>query len=224
MNVLMILTSHHELGDTGKKTGFWLEELAAPYYVLLDAGVEITLASPAGGQPPLDPQSDVPEAQTQATERFKMDAVAQHTLANTTKLAEIDADGFDAIFYPGGHGPLWDLADNPDNQRIIEMFIAEDRPLAAVCHAPAIFKHTKGSDGKSLVSGRRVTGFTNTEEEAVGLAKIVPFLVEDMLKANGGLYEKGPDWGSYVVVDGGLITGQNPASSEAAAKELLKLL
>jgi len=224
MNVLMILTSHDKLGDTGKKTGFWLEELAAPYYVLLDAGVEITLASPAGGQPPLDPQSDVPEAQTQATERFKTDAVAQHALANTTKLAEIDADGFDAIFYPGGHGPLWDLAESANSQRLIETFIAEDRPLAAVCHAPAIFKHTKGSDGKSLVSGRRVTGFTNTEEEAVGLTKVVPFLVEDMLKANGGLYEKGPDWGSYVVVDGGLITGQNPASSEAAAKELLKLL
>ncbi len=224
MKVLMILTSHEKLGNTGKKTGFWLEELAAPYYVLLDAGAEITLASPAGGQPPLDPKSDVPDAQTEATERFKKDDAAQSALANTTKLAEIDADGFDAIFYPGGHGPLWDLAENAHSRRIIETFVAEDRPLAAVCHAPAIFKHTKGADGNSLVSGRRVTGFTNTEEDSAGLTKIVPFLVEDMLKANGGLYEKGSDWGSYVVVDGKLVTGQNPASSEAAAKELLKLL
>jgi putative intracellular protease/amidase len=224
MNVLMILTSHDKLGDTGKKTGFWLEEFAAPYYVLLDAGAKITLASPAGGQPPLDPQSDVPDAQTEATQRFKKDEAAQKALGKTTKLAEIDADGFDAIFFPGGHGPLWDLAENADSQRIIETFITKNRPLAAVCHAPAIFKHTKGSAGKSLISGRRVTGFANTEEEGVGLTKIVPFLVEDMLEANGGLYEKGPDWGSYVVVDGKLITGQNPASSKAAAKELLKLL
>jgi putative intracellular protease/amidase len=224
MNVLMILTSHDKLGDTGKKTGFWLEEFAAPYYVLLDAGAKITLASPAGGQPPLDPQSDVPEAQTEATQRFKKDEAARRALGKTTKLAEIDPDEFDAIFFPGGHGPLWDLAENADSQRIIETFLTENRPLAAVCHAPAIFKHTKGSAGKSLISGRRVTGFSNTEEEGVGLTKTVPFLVEDMLKANGGLYEKGPDWGSYVVVDGKLITGQNPASSKAAAKELLKLL
>ena len=220
----MVLTSHDKLGDTDKKTGFWLEEFAAPYYVLLDAGAEITLASPAGGQPPLDPQSNVPDAQTKATERFKSDEASQRVLANTTKLAEINADEFDAVFFPGGHGPLWDLAENAASQRIIETFIATRRPLAAVCHAPAIFKHLKGADGKSLVSGRRVTGFTNTEEEGVGLTKIVPFRVEDMLKANGGLYEKGPDWGSYVVVDGQLITGQNPASSEAAAKELLKQL
>lgn len=224
MKILMILTSHDKLGDTGKKTGFWLEEFAAPYYVMLDAGAEITLASPLGGQPPLDPQSDVPDAQTEATERFKKDDAAQTALADTEKLAELDANGFDAIFFPGGHGPLWDLAENADSQRLIETFLAEDRPLAAVCHAPAIFKHTKGAKGKPLVSGRRVTGFTNTEEESVGLTKIVPFLVEDMLKANGGLYEKGPDWGSYVVVDGKLVTGQNPASSEAAARELLKLI
>ena len=224
MNVLMILTSHDTLGDTGKKTGFWLEEFAAPYYVLHDAGAKITLASPAGGQPPLDPQSDVPDAQTEATERFKKDEAAQRALRNTTKLAEIKAEGFDAVFFPGGHGPLWDLAENVHSQRIIEKFIAEKRPLAAVCHAPAIFKHTKGANGKSLVSGRRVTGFTNTEEAGVGLTNSVPFLIEDMLKANGGLYEKGPDWGSYVVADGKVITGQNPASSEAAARELLKLL
>lgn len=224
MNVLMILTSHDKLSDTGKKTGFWLEEFAAPYYVLLDAGAKITLASPAGGHPPLDPQSDVPDAQTAATGRFKNDDAAQRALGKTIKLAEIDAARFDAIFFPGGHGLLWDLVENADNQRIIENFFAADRPLAAVCHAPAIFKHRKGADGKSLVSGRRVIGFKNTEEAGVGLTKIVPFLVEDMLKANGGHHEKGPDWGSYVVVDGNLVTGQNPASSEAAAKELLKLL
>jgi putative intracellular protease/amidase len=224
MKVLMILTSHEKLGDTGKRTGFWLEEFAAPYYVLRDAGAEITLASPAGGQPPLDPKSDAPDAQTDATKRFKKDDAAQRALAHTTKLAEIDADGFDAIFYPGGHGPLWDLAENADSQRIIQTFLTGNRPLAAVCHAPAIFKHVKGPDEKSLVSGRRLTGFTNSEEEGVGLTKIVPFLVEDMLKANGALYEKGPDWGPYVVVDGKLVTGQNPASSEGAARELLKLL
>ena len=224
MKILMILTSHDQLGDTGKKTGFWLEEFAAPYYVLLDAGAQVTLASPAGGQPPLDPQSDVPDAQTKATQRFKKDDAAQETLRNTTRLADVDPGDFDAVFFPGGHGPLWDLAENKDSQRIIERFIAGNLPVAAVCHAPAVFKHTRGSDGKPLVSGRRVTGFTNTEEAGVGLTDIVPFLVEDMLKANGGLYEKGPDWGSHVVVDGSLITGQNPASSEAAAKELLKLL
>jgi putative intracellular protease/amidase len=224
MKILLILTSHDKLGDTGKKTGFWLEELAAPYYVLLDGGAEITLASPAGGQPPLDPQSDVPDAQTEATQRFKKDEAAQRALANTTKLAEIHAAEFDAVFYPGGHGPLWDLAENDDSQSIIKTFIAEDRPLAAVCHAPAIFQHVKGADEMSVISGRRVTGFSNTEEEAVGLSAIVPFLVEDMLKTNGGLYEKGPDWGAYVVVDGQLVTGQNPASSGAAAKALLKLI
>lgn len=220
----MVLTSHAELGDTGRKTGFWLEEFAAPYYVLLDAGANITLASPAGGQPPLDPQSDVPDAQTKATDRFKSDDAAQKLLGDTEKLADLNIGIFDGVFFPGGHGPLWDLAENPDSQRLIETFVADGRPVAAVCHAPAIFKHTKGTHGKPLVSGRRVTGFTNTEEEAVGLTGIVPFLVEDMLKANGGHYEKGPDWGSYVVVDGKLITGQNPASSEAAARELLKLL
>lgn len=224
MNILMILTSHDKLGDTGKKTGFWLEEFAAPYYVFVDAGAQITLASPAGGQPPLDPQSDAPEAQTEATKRFKMDDSAQKALGDTTKLAEVDADDFDAVFYPGGHGPLWDLAENAHSRHIIEAFVAENRPLGAVCHAPAVFRHTKGAGGKSLVAGRRVTCFANTEEKAVGLTDIVPFLVEDMLKANGGLYEKGPDWDSYVVVDGKLVTGQNPASSEAAARQLLTLI
>lgn len=224
MKILMVLTSHDKLGDTGEKTGFWLEEFAAPYYVLKDAGAEITLASPAGGQPPLDPKSDAADAQTDATRRFKGDPDAQKALASTAKLADIKADGFDAVFYPGGHGPLWDLAESADSKRLIEAFAADDRPIGAVCHAPAIFRHTKAADGKPLVSGKRVTGFTNTEEEAVGLTKVVPFLVEDMLKANGGQYEKGPDWGSFVLVDGKLVTGQNPASSEAAAHELLGLL
>jgi len=224
MNILMVLTSHDTLGDTGEKTGFWLEEFAAPYYVLRDAGAKITIASPKGGQPPLDPKSDAPDAQTEATERFKKDEVAQQVLASTVKLADIDAADFDAVFYPGGHGPLWDLAESADSKRLIEAFAASDRPVGAVCHAPAIFRHTTGIDGKPLVSGRRVAGFTNSEEDAVGLTDVVPFLVEDMLKANGGRYEKGADWGSYVVVDGKLVTGQNPASSEDAAKELLKLL
>lgn len=224
MKILMVLTSHDKLGDTGEKTGFWLEEFAAPYYVLKDAGADVTLASPAGGQPPLDPKSDADDAQTDATRRFKGDPDAQKALASTAKLADIKADGFDAVFYPGGHGPLWDLAESADSKRLIEAFASNDRPIGAVCHAPAIFRHTKAADGNPLVSGKRVTGFTNTEEEAVGLTKVVPFLVEDMLKANGGQYEKGPDWGSFVLVDGKLVTGQNPASSEAAAHKLLDLL
>ncbi len=224
MKILMVLTSHDRLGDTGEKTGFWLEEFAAPYYVLLDAGAALTLASPAGGQPPLDPRSDAPDAQTAATGRFKSDPAAQAALAATTPLAQIDPGAFDAVFFPGGHGPLWDLAESADSRRIIEAFAADDRPIAAVCHAPAIFRHTQAPGGAPLVSGRRVTGFTNTEEEGVGLTKVVPFLVEDMLKTNGGLYEKGPDWGSYIVRDGNLVTGQNPASSEAAARELLTML
>ena len=224
MNVLIILTSHDTLGDTGEKTGFWLEEFAAPYYVLRDAGAKITLASPKGGQPPIDPKSDAEGAQTEATTRFKKDEVAQRELAATLKLSEVDAEGFDAIFYPGGHGPLWDLAEDLDSKRLIETFIASDRPVGAVCHAPAVFRHTTGADGKPLVSGRRVTGFSNSEEDAVGLTGIVPFLVEDMLKANGATYEKGADWGSFVAVDGIIVTGQNPGSSEATAHELLKLI
>jgi putative intracellular protease/amidase len=224
MKILMILTSHDKLGDTGKRTGFWLEEFAAPYYVFKDAGAEVTLASPKGGQPPLDPSSDADDAQTQATKRFKGDAAAQKDLANTAVLSGISAVGFDAIFYPGGHGPLWDLAEDADSQALIEAFAASDRPIGAVCHAPAVLRHPKGADGKPLVSGRTVTGFANTEEEAVGLTNVVPFLVEDMLKANGGNYQKGNDWTSFVVTDGKLVTGQNPASSEAAAHELLRLM
>jgi len=224
MKILMVLTSHDTLGDTGKKTGFWLEEFAAPYYVFKDAGAEITLASPKGGQPPIDPSSDSEDAQTDDTRRFKDDSEAQKHLANTQTLSEMSVDGFDAIFYPGGHGPLWDLAEDADSKRLIEAFSAADMPVGAVCHAPAVFRHTQGADGKPLVSGRRVTGFTNTEEEAVALTDVVPFLVEDMLKANGGKYEKGADWGSFVLRDANLVTGQNPASSAAAAQEILGLL
>lgn len=218
------MTSHDELGDTGKKTGFWLEEFAAPYYVFKDAGAQITLASPKGGQPPLDPSSNTEDAQTETTDRFKADKSAQDHLANTHLLSGINPGHYDAIFYPGGHGPLWDLANDKDSIKIIESFASSDRPIGAVCHAPGIFKHTKASDGKPLVSGRKVTGFTNTEEEAVGLTDVVPFLVEDMLKENGGEYHKGEDWASYVVTDGKLVTGQNPASSEEAARKLLELL
>lgn len=224
MKILMVLTSHDQLGDTGEKTGFWLEEFAAPYYVLRDAGAEITLASPKGGQPPLDPKSDAEDAQTEATRRFKADQDAQQALAQTKKLSDVQAGQFDAVFYPGGHGPLWDLAEDADSRRILEDFAAADRPIGAVCHAPGVLRHVTGADGQPLVKGRKVAGFTNSEEEAVGLTDVVPFLVEDMLKAKGAEYQKGEDWASFVVADGKLVTGQNPASSEAAAKELLALL
>ncbi len=224
MNILMVLTSHDKLGDTGKKTGFWLEEFAAPYYVLLDAGAKITVASPKGGQPPLDPKSDAPDAQTDDTRRFKADTAAQNALAATVKLAGIDINAFDAVFYPGGHGPLWDLAEDPASIHLIEVFAQSDRPIAAVCHAPAIFRHTKAADGKPLVSGRKVAGFTNSEEAASGLTDVVPFLVEDMLRENGGIYTKAADWAVHVVLDGKLVTGQNPASSKDAATAMLQML
>lgn len=224
MKILMVLTSHDKLGSTGGKTGFWLEEFAAPYYVFKDAGANITLASPLGGQPPLDPKSDDPTAQTDSTCRFKADTALQTTLANTLKLSALVAADFDAVFYPGGHGPLWDLAEDSSSIALIETMLAAGKPVAAVCHAPAVLRHPKGSDGKSSVQGKKVTGFTNTEEQAVGLSKIVPFLVEDMLKENGGIYSKADDWQPYVVTDGLLITGQNPASSELAAKTLLEKL
>lgn len=224
MKILMVLTSHEDLGDTGNKTGFWLEEFAAPYYVFKDAGADITLASPKGGQPPLDPASDSDDAQTDATTRFKADTAAQDALAQTVVLSTVSADGFDAIFYPGGHGPLWDLAEDPHSTSLIEAFAASDRPVGAVCHAPAVFKHPKGADGTALVAGKTVTGFTNTEEAAAGLTDVVPFLVEDMLKSNGATYDKGADWAPFVVVDGKLVTGQNPASSQEAARKLLALI
>lgn len=224
MKILMVLTSHDQLGDTGKKTGFWLEEFAAPYYVFKDAGAEITLASPKGGQPPLDPKSDEPDFQTEATKRFKQDKAAQNALANTVKLSNVSAEHFDAVFYPGGHGPLWDLAKNRDSITLIEAMYAEGKPVALVCHAPGVLRRVRAPNGPPLVQGKSVTGFTNTEEEAVGLTKVVPFLVEDSLKQNGGKYSKDDDWKSYVVSDDNLITGQNPASSEAAAKAVLEQL
>ena len=224
MNILMVMTSHDKLGDTGKKTGFWLEEFAAPYYALKEAGATLTVVSPLGGQPPLDPKSDEADSQTDATRRFKADPAAQAVLAHTGKLSEVKAADFDAVFYPGGHGPLWDLAEDRHSIALIEQMIAAGKPVATVCHAPGVLRHVKGTDGKPLVNGKRVTGFTNTEEEAVGLTDIVPFLVEDMLKANGGEYSKLGDWQPYAITDGLLVTGQNPASSEAAAEALIKLL
>ena len=223
MNILMVLTSHDKLGDTGKKTGFWLEEFAASYYAFLDAGVNITLASPAGGQPPLDPSSDTEDTQTKDTKRFKADSEAQERLANTKKLSDMKAEDFDSVFYPGGHGPLWDLAVDKNSIELIETFIKQDKPVAFVCHSPAALKNVK-VDGDYLVQGKTVTGFSNTEEEGVQLTDVVPFLLEDALKANGGNYKKGTDWESFVVEDGLLITGQNPASSEEAAKRLLAKL
>lgn len=224
MKILMVLTSHNQLGNTGKPTGFWLEEFAAPYYVFHDAGLKITLASPKGGQPPLDPKSDEPDAQTDDTRRFRSDTAAQKLLANTEKLENIHADDFDAVFYPGGHGPLWDLAEDGHSIKLIEQFWAAGKPVAAVCHAPGVLRKVTKPDGSPLVKGKRVTGFTNSEEEGVGLTSVVPFLVEDELKKADGLYERTDDWGEYAVVDGHLVTGQNPASSAIAAEELLKLL
>jgi len=222
MKVLIVLTSHDRLGDTGRKTGFWLEELAAPYYAFKDAGAEIVLASPRGGQPPLDPASNKPASQTDDTRRFEADAEATAQLAATRRLGEVRQDGFDAVFYPGGHGPLWDLAEDKASIALIESFLAAGKPVALVCHAPGVLRHVRTPEGRPLVEGRKVTGFTNTEEAAVGLTKVVPFLVEDELKAKGGLYSKGPDWAPYVVDDGLLITGQNPASSAPAARRLLE--
>ncbi|AFY93063.1 type 1 glutamine amidotransferase domain-containing protein [Chamaesiphon minutus] len=224
MNILMVLTSHDRLGNTGKKTGFWLEEFTAPYYAFKDAGATITLASPRGGQPPLDPKSDTPDAQTKDTQRFKADPTAQAALAHTLKLSEVAAADFDAVFYPGGHGPLWDLAEDPVSIDLIEFMLAAGKPVALVCHAPGVLRDVKTLDGSPIVQGKAVTGFTNTEEQAAGLTEIVPFLVEDMLVQNGGHYSKVADWQPYVLKDGLLITGQNPASSEPAAKELLEQL
>jgi putative intracellular protease/amidase len=222
MKVLVVLTSHDQLGNTGRKTGFWLEELAAPYFAFKDAGKEIVLASPRGGQPPLDPKSNEPSFQTDLTRRFEADAAANTQLATTVRLDSVSQADFDAVFYPGGHGPLWDLAEDKDSIVLIEAFIAANKPVALVCHAPGVLRGVKATDGKPLVAGKKVTGFTNTEEEAVGLTREVPFLVEDELKAKGGIYSRGDDWGPYVVTDGLLITGQNPASSGPTAAVLLK--
>ena len=222
MKILMVLTSHDQLGTTGLKTGFWLEEFAAPYYVFKDADADITIASPKGGQPPLDPKSDEPDFQTAATARFKEDKQAQAALAGSLKLADISPDDFDAVFYPGGHGPLWDLSEDRDSISLIEVMYAAGKTVAAVCHAPAVFRHTEAPDGSPLVEGKSVTGFSNSEEAAVELTEVVPFLLEDELQLIGANYSKSSDWHPYVVTDGNLVTGQNPASSEAVAQALLK--
>ncbi len=224
MKILMVLTSHSELGNTGKKTGFWIEEFAAPYYIFLDAGASITIATPKGGQPPIDPSSDTAENQTAAVIRFKADKSLQNILSATHLLSTISADDYDGIFYPGGHGPLWDLTNDADSINLIEHFWKSKKPVVAVCHAPAVLLNVKDDEGSLLVKGKNVTGFTNSEEAAVGLTEVVPFLLENELKHNGGIYSKKEDWASYVIKDGMLITGQNPASSEAAAKALLKIL
>jgi putative intracellular protease/amidase len=224
IKVLIVLTSHSDLGNTGHKTGFWIEEFAAPYYVLADAGVEITIVSPLGGQPPIDPKSALPESQTAATRRFDGDAALQEKLAHTLKLTDVKVEDYDAVFYPGGHGPLWDLANDTNSIALIENFYKQQKPIAFVCHAPGVLIKTKLPNGEPLVKGKNVTGFSDSEEEAVQLTKVVPFLLEDEFKKLGANYSKGPDWGSYVKVDGLLITGQNPGSSEEAAKELIKLL
>lgn len=224
MKILTVLTSHDTLGNTGKKTGFWLEELAAPYYIFKDAGVQITLASPQGGQPPLDPKSEEPAFQTDLTRRFNADEAAKTQLAETVRLDSVDPNDFDAVFYPGGHGPLWDLAEDPDSITLIESFFAAGKPVALVCHAPGVLRHVTLPDGTPLVQGRRVTGFTNAEEAAVGLTDVVPFLVEDELINLGAAFSRVKDWGVHTVVDGQLITGQNPGSSSAAAEVLLAAL
>lgn len=224
MKVLFVLTSHSDLGNTGKKTGFWIEEFAAPYYTMADKGVDITIASPKGGHPPIDPASEAPDAQTKATKRYYADAELKEKVATTKKIADVDAADFDAVFYPGGHGPMWDLYDDKNSIALIESFWASGKPVAAVCHAPSALLNVKDEKGDPLVKGKKVTGFTNTEEEGVKLTDVVPYLLEDELKAKGGHYSKGSDWSSYVVEDGMLITGQNPASSEEAAEKLLALL
>jgi putative intracellular protease/amidase len=222
--VLFVLTSHDQLGDTGEKTGFWVEEFAAPYYLLKDEGADITLASIKGGQPPIDPKSTTEDSQTPATERFDEDKETQEILANTIKLETVNQADYNAVFYPGGHGPMWDLAEDEHSIALIEAFYKNNKPVSAVCHAPAIFRHTKNEDGTPLVHGKKVTGFSNTEEAAAQLTDVVPFLLEDMLTAAGGLYSKGEDWAPYAQEDGCLITGQNPASSEIVAEMLLHKL
>ena len=224
MKILIVLTSHDRLGETGNKTGFWLEEFAAPYFIFKDAGADITLASPAGGQPPLDPKSNEPDYQTDATKRFDTDTDAQAALANTLPLSQVSPADYDAIFYPGGHGPLWDLAEDKDSIALIEAMYAAGKPVSAVCHAPGVFRHAKTADGSSLVAGKSVTGFSNSEEAAVGLTDVVPFLVEDMLAANGGKYTNAEDWQPCIAVEGHLITGQNPASSVGVAEAVLAQL
>ncbi len=223
-NVLFVLTSHDQLGDTGAKTGFWIEEFASPYYLLKDKGVNITIASPKGGQPPIDPNSATADFSTPATERFDKDDTTKTILSNSIQLSTVNEANYDAIFFPGGHGPLWDLAEDKDAIALIESFYSANKPVSAVCHAPSVFKHTKDTNGNPLVKGKKVTGFTNTEEAAVQLTDVVPFLVEEMLQANGGVFSRAEDWQPYAVQDGTLITGQNPASSELVAEKLFEML
>ena len=223
MKILIVLTSHDQLGDTGEKTGFWLEELAAPYFVLKDAGAKLTLASPAGGAPPLDPKSEAPDFQTDATRRFTADASAQAQLANTVKLSSLRSNDFDAVFFPGGHGPIWDLAEDRHSIALIEAMAAAGKPIGAVCHGVAALRNVKDANGAPLVQGRKVAGFTDTEEDAVGLSDVVPYSIEDMYRLKGARFERGEDWAAFVVSDGGLVTGQNPASSSEVAQQVLKL-
>ena len=222
MKILLVLTSHDRLGDTGKKTGFWLEEFTTPFYVLKDGGAEVVLASPKGGQPPLDPKSDGPDSQTESTERFANDVAARKQLASTKNLSDMRAEDFDGVFYPGGHGPMWDMPDNPTSIALLEAFVRTGKPVAAVCHAPAALVNVRDANGDYLVKGRKVTGFSNGEEDAVELSDVVPFMLEDRLRERGGNYSKGADWAAYAVVDGQLITGQNPASSQLVAEMLLE--
>jgi putative intracellular protease/amidase len=224
MNILIVLTTHDTLGASGKKTGFWLEELAAPYYAFKDAGADVTLASPRGGQPPLDPRSDTADFQTDDTRRFRADPAAEASLASTVKLSGISAKDYDAVFYCGGHGAMWDVAEDPVSIALVETMFAANKPVSAVCHGSAVFRHPKGPDGAPLVRGKKVAGFTNTEEAAIGLTEVVPYLVEDMLKQNGGIYSKADNFQSHAVADGNLVTGQNPASSKKVANEVVRLL
>lgn len=222
--ILFVLTSNDQLGDTGNKTGFWIEEFASPYYLLKDAGYEVGLASPKGGQSPIDPNSEADDAQTESTKRFYNDKETQEVLANTQLLSNVDQKDYDAVFYPGGHGLLWDLVEDKDSKALIESFYKNEKPVSFVCHAPAVLKHIKNPAGEALVKNKKVTGFTNQEEDGVQLSEIVPFLLEDMLIENGGVYSKIEDWQPYAVQDGLLITGQNPASSEKVARLLIKTL
>lgn len=224
MKILFVLTSHDTLGETGKKTGFWVEEFASPYYTLLDKGADITIATPKGGAAPIDPSSDAPDAATAATDRFNKDAVTKDKIAHTKVLADMDPNDFDAVFYPGGHGPLWDLTKDENSIALIEKFNSQEKPIAFVCHAPAVLKDVKNADGTRLVKGKKVTGFSNSEESAVGLREVVPFLLENMLVENGAFYSNADDWAPYAIQDGNLITGQNPASSELVAEKLLASL
>lgn len=224
LKILFVLTSHSQMGDTGHKTGFWVEEFANPYYTLVDQGVDVTIATPKGGAAPIDPTSNLPQNATEDTERFNKDEAVQKKIKETIALADINFQDYDAVFYPGGHGPLWDLAEDATSAKLIQDFNVANKPIAFVCHAPAALKHVKNADGEFLVKGKKVTGFSNEEEEAVQLTKVVPFLVEDMLKEKGGIYSRGDAWAAYAVQDGNLITGQNPASSALVAEMLLKML